>query len=516
MFTDKQRTSVWKKVTQRDLAAFSELLTPALLTKAAWEARGAWAGHPLNYVTLAWLAIACSMDHENTFEGVLGWALKILKLQPGFSNTDLGRAVSPRQIKGIRCSHHDPRSDDPTHVSEEAFSQARKRLPQQFWDTLLALLIETFDKKHAAMTRFSGLRLLSMDGTEINLPNYKEVRKYFGTAKNAYGNQQPQARMVMLQLTQVRLPLRYLLSPLSQGEITLGRKLTRDLKPDDLVLVDAGFWSYGLFYDVANRGAYFAIRKTRQLCCRTLKRLGPHDKLIEWTPKDSRGQWRKEGLPKSMKLRVIRYRVPGFRPQEIATNLLDADRVPYEDWVRLAWECDDQGQLNVGLYHRRWEIETTFRELKVRQGLEGNLRGRSPPTLEYEIAGHVLLYSLVRWLIVEAAVKAGRDPLRVSFSWALRELEMFRQSLLNATGKWVFKLVEELLLAIANHIVPPLPGRWFPRKKKSTNHKRKQNSKKINQCQKKPTCQKKATCRKKTTCQRKIRTSPHSRPRSQA
>ena len=510
MFMDKLRASVWKKVTERDLTAFSELLTPALLAKAAWESRGAWAGHPLNYVTLAWLAISCSMDHENTFEGVLGWAMKILKLQPGFSNTNLGRAVSAPQIKSVRRSHHDPRSDDPTHVSEEAFSQARKRLPQQFWDTLLTLLIEAFEKEHGALTRFSGLRLLSMDGTEINLPNYKEVREHFGTAKNAYGNQQPQARMVMLQLTQVRLPLRYLLSPLSQGEITLGRKLASYLKPDDLLLVDAGFWSYGLFYDIANRGAYFAIRKTRQLCCRTLKRLGPHDKVIEWIPKDSRSQWRREGLPKSMKLRVIQYCVPGFRPQQIATNLLDADRVPYEDWVRLAWECDDQGQLNVGLFHRRWEIETTFRELKVRQGLEGNLRGRSPPTLEYEIAGHVLLYLLVRWLIVQAAVKAGRDPLRVSFSWALRELEMFRQTLLNATGDWVTKLVEELLIAIASHIVPALPGRWFPRKKKSTNHKRKQNCKRINQCQKT------AACKKKITCQRKNGTSPRSRTRTQA
>ena len=38
-----------------------------------------------------------------------------------------------------------------------------------------------------------------------------------------------------------------------------------------------------------------------------------------------------------------------------------------------------------GLYHRRWEIETTFRELKVEQGMEGHLRGRTPEAiLEWE------------------------------------------------------------------------------------------------------------------------------------
>lgn len=485
MFTDRQRANVWEKVSQRDLAAFSELLTPALLMRAAWESRGSWTGHPLHYVTLAWLALCCSMDQKNTFEGVLGWSLKVLKLQNGFGNTPLGRLATPQKKAGKHRSRHDPRSNDPTRVSEEAFAQARKRMSQQFWEALFLLLIEAFEEKHAALTKFSGLRLLSMDGTEINLPNYAAVRNFFGMAVNGFGKQQPQGRMVMLQLTQVRLPLHYLLSPLSVGEITLGRQLTKHLKPDDLVLVDAGYWSYGLFHDIANRAAYFAIRKSGRLCCRTVKRLGRYDKLIEWTPKDSRGQWRKEKLPKSMQLRVIRYRVPGFRPQEIVTNLLDAERVPYQDWVRLAWECDDQGHLNVGLYHRRWQIETTFRELKVRQGLEGHLRGHTPQTLQYEIAGHVLLYLLVRWLIVEAAVKAGTDPLRISFSGALRELDLFRQSLLNATGKRLLILVHNLLTAIASHQVQHLPGRWFPRKKKSTNHKRKQNCKRVSHCRKK-------------------------------
>jgi hypothetical protein len=479
MFTDKVRASVWKKVTERDLGAFAKLLTPDLLMKAAWESRGAWCGSPLNYVTLAWLALSCSMDRESTFEGVLNWAMKILKLQPGFGQTSLGRESRKKRRAQCRRAIHDPRCDDPSHVSEEAFTQGRQRMPQEFWDTLIVLLVDAFEAQHAAITKFRGLRLLSMDGTEINLPNYAAVRKYFGMAKNEFGNHQPQARMVMLQLTQVRLPFRYLLAPLTEGEITLARDLVKCLRKDDLVLVDAGYWSYGLFHDIAKKQAYFAIRKYRKLCCRTLKRLGPHDKLIQWTPKDSRGQWRKEGLPKSMKLRVIRYRVPGFRSQEIVTNLLDAERVPYDDWVRLTWECDE---LSVGLYHRRWQIETTFRELKVRQGMEGSLRGRSPATLKYEIAGHVLLYLLVRWLIVQAAVEAGVDPLRLSFSWALRELAAFRESLLNATPQRLPKLVQQLLEAIASHQVPYIPGRWFPRKKKSTNHKRKQNCKSPTTC----------------------------------
>jgi len=43
--------------------------------------------------------------------------------------------------------------------------------------------------------------------------------------------------------------------------------------------------------------------------------------------------------------------------------------------------------------------------LKVDQGLDRHLRSHTPASIEYEVAGHVVLYLLIRWLIVEAATK---------------------------------------------------------------------------------------------------------------
>ena len=42
-----------------------------------------------------------------------------------------------------------------------------------------------------------------------------------------------------------------------------------------------------------------------------------------------------------------------------------------EAWIRLATKEEDEGRLRLaqGLYHRRWEIETTYYELKVTQGM---------------------------------------------------------------------------------------------------------------------------------------------------
>ena len=98
-----------------------------------------------------------------------------------------------------------------------------------------------------------------MDGTCVDLPNWKRLKNHFGTAKNAGGRQNAQARMVMMQFPLTRLPYRYELCPLDNGEVTIARRLAQHLCTNDLILLDACFWSYGLLWDIQNRQAFFAL-----------------------------------------------------------------------------------------------------------------------------------------------------------------------------------------------------------------------------------------------------------------
>jgi hypothetical protein len=261
----------------------------------------------------------------------------------------------------------------------------------------------------------------------------------------------------------VRMPWRYELTPLAEGERTVAGRLVNNLSAHDLVLMDRGFWSYGLFHQIVHRQAHFAIRQMAGVVFRTKRRLGHNDRLIRWKP--SNRQWKQAGLPAEIDLRVISYQVRGFRPSALVTSVLDPLTVSRDEWIEMA-RVDEAGQvLEGGLYHRRWEIETTFAELKVAQGMEGNLRGRTVKSIEYEVAGHVLLYLLVRWLIVEAAAEHGiADPRRVSFVNALRELEDLRVPLLYASPKKLEEqLLPRLLHEIASHEVLFRPGRHYPR-----------------------------------------------------
>jgi hypothetical protein len=253
------------------------------------------------------------------------------------------------------------------------------------------------------------------------------------------------------------MPWKYELCPLGRSEKTCAASLLCGLERGDLVLMDKGFWSYGLFCQIAAQRACFAVRLFGGAKLKTVAKLGPDDRLARYRP--SERKWKKLGLPRSMDLRVIRYRIPGFRPSAVATNLTDR-RIGRRWWVGLATRDSTLG----GVYHRRWEIETTFCELKVRQRMEASLRGRTPRAIEYEVAGHVLLYLLTRWLMVEAAAKAKLDPLRLSFLHALNDLTDMAPLLVMADPQQAADvLLPRLIKRLAEHVVPLRPGRHYPR-----------------------------------------------------
>ena len=465
MFKDELRNKVWNEIRQLDLQAFGEQLTPQVFDEAAQRAGVRVGRSALNLANLVWLGIRTAMHHTGTFAFILTSTLKLLEDQAGFHSTPVGeqKKQAKRKKKGKGKSKHHPHRHDPTEVTEEAFVQARQRMPLAFWAALVMLLAERFQREHAPLLNVHGFRLLAMDGTTLGLPNVQRLRQHYGMPKNgARRKAAPQARMVMLTLPRTRIPIAYEVSPLATSELELSRRLLKHVRAQDLILMDRGFFSYGLFWEIQGLHAYFGTRLKKGIKYRKVKQLGTKDWLVEWTPRGVRSKWK--GLPQSIRLRVIHYQIPGFRASAIVTNVLNPRRLTRKDWVQLAQNCDDNGKFTPGLYHQRWEIETSYFELKVVLKTK-SLRSRTPASVEYELAGRVVYYLLIRWLIVRAAEKHGLDPLRISFSNAVRELELMWSALVTGSERWVQKtLLPRLLDRIASHLVPLRPGRHYPRK----------------------------------------------------
>jgi hypothetical protein len=125
------------------------------------------------------------------------------------------------------------------------------------------------------------------------------------------------------------------------------------VRRDDLLLIDRGFWSLGLFRQIQHRGADFAIRLIGGVACQTLRSLGPDDRRARWTPTKAQRDGDAEGPP-ALVLRLITYQIKGFRPSTLVTSVLDQKRISREGWIRLA-EVDRAGRVLApsGLYHRR-------------------------------------------------------------------------------------------------------------------------------------------------------------------
>ena len=191
---------------------------------------------------------------STSFSSVLTGILRALEDQASFDSSSLGQARRASQRKRKKRSKHSSTKNDPTTPpSEEAFVQARQRVPREFWQNLLIILADAFHQQHQATLRFKQFRILALDGTRIPLPYHKPLIQHFGTAKNQKKASCPQARMLMLQFPFTRFPYRYELTKLREGEITVGQRLLKSLQPHDLVLLDAGFWSFSLFADVAQK-----------------------------------------------------------------------------------------------------------------------------------------------------------------------------------------------------------------------------------------------------------------------
>jgi hypothetical protein len=470
MFTDACRSEVWNRVQSRGVRAFTRFLTPAVFAQAARQAGRRIISSPLNLVNLVWLGLSCSLETPKSFSAVLTTTFKILNDAPHSPLTKIdpqSRPTGPNNRARRRAaqarSKHDPRRRDPTQVTEEAYVQARARMPLGFWVALILLLADRFAREHEASLRWKHFRLLALDGTLVNLPRWPALAKHYGRAKGRRGGRGPQARLVMLQFPMARVPSRFALGPKGQAEKTMAEPLLEALLKDDLLLMDRGFWSYGLFCRIAQSEAFFAIRQIAQAHLAPVRTLGPDETLVRYAPTDRK--WRKLGLPEAMELRRIAYQVRGFRPSAVITNVTDPAVISRAEWVGLTTGHEAGRVLDDALYHRRWQIETSFSELKVFQGMKA-LRGRTPGTINYEIASHVLLYLLVRWLMVEAASKHGDDPLRLSFVEALREIVDIRQTMMTASSRRVRKvLMSRLLERIAGHLVPVRPGRHYPRPK---------------------------------------------------
>jgi len=116
----------------------------------------------------------------------------------------------------------------------------------------------------------------------------------------------------------------------------------------------------------------------------------------------------------------------------------------------------------VDLYHRRWSIETIYREWK--HGLDiQNLRSHTPVGILKEVHAQLLLSNLVRWIMTEASEDNPFTPLDLSFLTTLTLIKDRVSTFIHACPRDMTKLYQQLLQDIRTARIRKRPGRSYPR-----------------------------------------------------
>jgi len=300
-------------------------------------------------------------------------------------------------------------------ANKAAISHARDRLGSE----PMALLFERVakpladgDNKDTPGCWVAGRRLVAIDGTCLDLPDTPANDAFFGRPGVMKGERSafPQARVVALAECGTHVMFEAVIGPYTTSENALSSELLTRLRPGMLCLADRGFYSFKAWQSASATGADLLWRVKDNLKLDVVTDLPDGSWLADVF--DSVTDRRRE---QPLRVRVIEYTVEDGRepsgPYRLLTTILDHRQAPAAELA--------------AAYAQRWEIETTFDELKTHQrGPRAVLRSKSPDLVTQEIWGHLCCHYAIRSLMFDAAQHAGehagRDPDRVSFVAALR------------------------------------------------------------------------------------------------
>lgn len=299
-------------------------------------------------------------------------------------------------------------------VSAGAISHARVRLGVSVFQVLFNRLVSTF---RPLPPDFHEWVSVAFDGSTGSMPDSQENRDHFGkpnSRRSGEASAYPQMRWMSLLAIGPRLLLDVAYGPYAgkgTGERTLMMTLLKRLPSANfLFMVDAGLYSFAMMWQIQQQDCAFLLKVSSHPKLRVLKRLPDGSYLSEmngklWDPHRStptRNAW----IPKTLTIRVIAYQIPGFRPTRLVTNLL----APEITAKALVFQ-----------YHKRWDIELCFDEIKTHQcaTLTGQMptlfRSKRPDLVQQELYAMMLLYNLVRETMLQAAASVDKDPLALSF-----------------------------------------------------------------------------------------------------
>lgn len=346
---------------------------------------------------------------------------------------------------------------DVSAVSRQGISQARQRIGAEPLAILFERTARAWSALDAAKHTWKGLSLWAMDGTTFRTPDSPENRAFFGAQGYASGKaaSYPQVRGVSLTALSTRILAEVAFGAYDTNEMRYAEEVVPRIPDHSLTVFDKGFFSAAILLGLSLNGTerHFLIPSKAHTKWEVLS--GTPDDAIVRMKVSPQARVKHPELPETWEARAVRTILPDGSERVLLTSLTDRRRFRTNDIA--------------ACYLRRWEIETSYRELKQTMlGGPLTLRSQDPKGIEQEIWGALIAYNLVRLEMSKAAIEAKAQPTDLSF---VRALHYIQHELLFAAATRAHGNIPGMLKRLRKRLKEALKeerrGRQCPRHVKS-------------------------------------------------
>lgn len=359
-------------------------------------------------------------------------------------------------------------SYDTTTASCSAFVQQREKLLPELFEAIF----HDFNSKLPSPNRFKGYRLFAADGSDLGIahnPNDIETYQANGSNKgwnllhlNAMYDLRNRTYVDALLQTHKKTDER-------KGLIEMVERSA--LKEKVIVIADRGYESYNLFEHISKKGWNYVVRikdvnsasiasslnlphenifdidYSMLITRRQTKEIKAHKELYKFMPKnqgfDYLPTYSKDIYP--FNFRILRFPISDNSYEVIITNL-------------------DRNEFSLNeikeLYHMRWGIETSFRELKYALGLR-NFHAKKVAYILQEVFARLIMYNFCETITTHVVIEQ-KDTVhmyQVNFTIAIAICMRYFSCRKNIPPPDVEALIRK-------NILPVRHGRKDPRKVK--------------------------------------------------
>ncbi len=351
---------------------------------------------------------------------------------------------------------------DPAAATTSAFVQQRGKLLLAAFEEIL----RRFTYQNRPIRRWNGYTLLAVDGSHVQIPsNIHDEATYFNSTKDGRGYNLLHLNALYDLESQL-----YLDAVIQDGrEEHESRALVElvdrsELTEPAILIADRGYEAYNNMAHIEQKGWKYLIRvKDKQgilsglrlpdalefdavfsysLSKRLTNRIRQEPQKYRWIPSKVHFDYIRDASDAlyPISFRVVRFAVKEGLYETVITNL-PADRFP--------------PALLRELYHKRWGIETSFRDLKYTLALT-HFHAKKRPFIKQEIFSRMTLYNFASLLRLHTIFTQpeGKYLYRVNAAFAAHIAREFLLGFISAVK------VEPL---IAKFLLPVRPGQQKPR-----------------------------------------------------